>query len=219
MAKITTTGFSILALVATRPLSTYELAQRMKLSFLRAIWPRAESQIYAEPKRLVREGLASSKSEPTGDRPRTLYRITRKGRGALRRWLSEPSTRFRYQSEALVKVGCADRGSREDLLRNIEALRSEALDDARIYLEVAEGVVRSGGLDSPDRAHLSVLVDEFIVEIIESRLRWARFAEDFSREWGEPAGTETTAAQAADWWKTTAARLRTLIEEEQARAA
>ena len=49
MAKITTTGYSILALLAIRPLPTYELAQRMKLSFLRAIWPRAESQIYAEP--------------------------------------------------------------------------------------------------------------------------------------------------------------------------
>ena len=132
MAKITTTGYSLLALVAIRPLSTYELAQRMKLSFLRAIWPRAESQIYAEPKRLVHEGLATSKSEPTGDRPRTLYRITRKGRGALRRWLREPSARFRYQSEALVKVAFADRGTRKDLLRNIEALRSEALDDARI---------------------------------------------------------------------------------------
>ena len=218
MSKITTTGYSILALLAIRPLSTYELAQRMKLSFLRAIWPRAESQIYAEPKRLVREGLASSKSEPRGDRPRTVYRITRKGRGALRRWLREPSTRFRYQSEALVKIAFVDRGDREDLLRNIEAMRSEALDDARIYLEVAERVIRDGP-QVPEQAHLSALVDEFIVEIIESRLRWARFAEVFSRQWAEPVGSEATAAQAAAWWKTTAERLRTLVEEERARVA
>jgi DNA-binding PadR family transcriptional regulator len=218
MAKITTTGYSLLALVANRPLSTYELAQRMKLSFLRAIWPRAESQIYAEPKRLVREGLATSKPEPTGDRPRTLYRITRKGRDALRRWLREPSARFRYQSEALVKVAFADRGTRKDLLRNIEALRSEALDDARIYLEVIEMLARDG-LRSPERAHLSALVDEFIVEMIEARLRWARFAEDFSHRWAEPAGTEATAVQAVGWVETTAERLRTLIDEEQERAA
>ena len=109
MAKTTTTGFSILALLADEPLSTYELAQRMKLSFLRAIWPRAESRIYEEPKRLVREGLARSKSEPSGDRPRTLYRVTRKGRSALRQWLSQPSQRFKYRSEALVKLAFAQR--------------------------------------------------------------------------------------------------------------
>jgi DNA-binding PadR family transcriptional regulator len=218
MAKITTTGYSILALLAIGPHSTYELAQRMKLSFLRAIWPRAESQIYAEPKRLVREELASSKSEASGNRPRTLYRVTRKGRSALRRWLREPSKRFRYRSEALVKLAFADRGTREDLVRNIEALRAEALDDARIYLEVAEQAVREGIL-MPERAHLSALVDEFILEIIEARLRWARFAEEFSRTWAEPAGTAATARQATAWWCATAERLRTLVDEEQARGA
>jgi DNA-binding PadR family transcriptional regulator len=218
MAKITTTGYSILALLAIRPLSTYELAQRMKLSFLRAIWPRAESRIYEEPKRLVREGLASSKSEPSGDRPRTVYRATRKGRGALRRWLREPSTRFRYRSEALVKLAFADRGSREDLLHNIEALRAEALDDARIYLTAADRVVAEG-LMMPERAHLSAMVDEFVLEMIEARLRWARFADEFSREWAEPAGTEATARQAIAWWKATAERLRRLIDEERTRAA
>jgi DNA-binding PadR family transcriptional regulator len=218
MAKVTTTGYSILALLAIRPLSSYELAQRMKLSFLRAIWPRAESGIYAEPKRLLREGLASSKSEPSGNRPRTLYRVTRKGRAALRRWLREPSTRFRYQSEALVKLAFADRGTREDLLRNIEALRAEALDDARLYLAVAEQAVREGLL-MPERAHLSALVNEFILEIIEARLRWASFAAEFSRGWAEPDGTQATAKQATAWWQATAERLRILIDEEQARAA
>ena len=217
MSKITTTGYSILALLAVRPFSTYELAQRMKLSFLRAIWPRAESRIYEEPKRLVREGLASSKAEPRGDRPRTVYRVTRKGRAALRRWLREPSTRFRYRSEALVKLAFADRGNREDLRRNIEGLRAEALDDARIYLEVAEQMVKEGP-QIPELAHLSALVDEFILEMIEARLRWARFADEFTRRWPEPAGTEATARQAIAWWEASAERLRSLVEEEQARA-
>jgi DNA-binding PadR family transcriptional regulator len=218
MAKITTTGYSILALLAISPLSTYELAQRMKLSFLRAIWPRAESRIYEEPKRLVREGLASSRSQPRGDRPRTVYRATRKGRGALRRWLREPSSRFRYRSEALVKLAFADRGTREDLLLNIEALRAEALDDARVYMEAADRVVDQG-LMMPERAHLSALVDEFVLEMIEARLRWVRFAEEFSSEWAEPAGTGATEQQAIEWWEATAARLRKLVAQGRARAA
>ena len=216
MAKITTTGHSILAILATAPLSTYELAQRMKLSFLTSIWPRAESRIYEEPKRLVREGLASSSSEPTGARPRTVYRVTRKGRTALRRWLREPSTRFRYRSEALVKLAFADLGRREDLRRNIEDVRTEALEEAQIYLEVAEQTVRDGH-PRPEGAHLGALVDEFIFEIIEVRLHWARFAEEFSRTWAEPSGSQATAEQATAWWKTTAERLRNLLNEEEAR--
>jgi DNA-binding PadR family transcriptional regulator len=219
MAKISTTGYSILAMLTRGPVSTYELAQRMKLSFLRAIWPRADSRIYEEPKRLVSEGLASSTSEPSeGGRPRTVYRLTRKGRAALLKWVREPNARFRYRSEALLKVGFAHLGSREDLRRNIADLRAEALEDARIYLEVAEQAIATASPAS-DRAHLAALVDEFILEIIEARLHWARFAEEFSRTWSEPSGNEATAEQARVWWKATAERLRELIEEEQTRAA
>lgn len=218
MAKITTTGYSILAMLTLGPVSTYELAQRMKLSFLQAIWPRAESRLYEEPKRLAREGLASSRAEPSGGRPRTVYRLTRKGRAALRKWVREPSARFRYRSEALLKVGFAYQGSREDLRRNIEDLRAEAFEDARIFLEVAEQMV-ADGCPNLERAHLAALVDEFILEIIETRLRWARFAEEFSRTWPEPTGSEATAKQAKAWWEATAERLRALVEEEQTRAA
>jgi len=218
MSKITTTGHSILALLSGEPLSTYELAQRMKLSFLRAIWPRAESRIYEEPKRLVREGLARSSSEPSGGRPRTLYRVTRKGRSALRKWLAQPSQRFKYRSEALVKLAFADLGTREDLQRQIAEIRGEALADARIYLEVAEAALESDASPS-ERAHLSTMVDEFILEMIEARLRWARFAESYSRDWPETRGSEATAGQSREWWKATARRLRALCDEEADRAA
>jgi DNA-binding PadR family transcriptional regulator len=212
MAKIPTTGYAILAMLASQPLSTYELAQRMKLSFLRAIWPRAESRIYEEPKRLVREELASATSEPSGDRPRTLYRVTRKGRNQLKKWLSAPSQRFRYRSEALVKVAFADHGTREDLEKNIAELRDEALADAKIYLGVAHQSLQAG-ISPPEREHLSALVDEFILEMIEARLRWARFAEEFTRTWTEPTGSEATSKQAHAWWQSTAARLQRLVDE------
>jgi len=64
--------------------STYELVQYMKESNLRAIWSRAESQVYKEPKRLEQEGLAESSVEFQGERKRTLYRATRAGGGQHR---------------------------------------------------------------------------------------------------------------------------------------
>lgn len=48
-----------------------------------AMWPRAASVVYEEPKRLVRLGLAGSTKEYTGNRASTVYSITDAGR---RRW-------------------------------------------------------------------------------------------------------------------------------------
>jgi PadR family transcriptional regulator AphA len=213
MAKISTTGYAILAMLSVRPLSTYELAQRMKHSFLRAIWPRAESRIYEEPKRLAAEDLAKATSEPSGDRPRTLYSLTRKGRTRLGKWMREPNQTFRYRSEALVKVAFADLGTRDDLRRHIDEIRSQALDDARGFLAFAEHAVANGATRG-DRVHLSALTDAFILEMIEARLRWADFADDFAGSWRAPSGGKAKERQAHEWWVETEARLRALVGDE-----
>lgn len=56
------------------------------------LWPRAQSKLYEEPKKLVEQGLAEARSEPVGQRPRTVYAITPEGRRALAAWLREPGT-------------------------------------------------------------------------------------------------------------------------------
>ena len=84
--ELTTTSFAILGLLAIRPWSTYELARQMQRD-LRFAWPRAESNLYAEPKKLIAHGLASAASEPRGQRRRTVYTITPAGRRALAGWL------------------------------------------------------------------------------------------------------------------------------------
>ena len=79
----------MLGILSVRGRSTYELVQYMRESNLRAIWSRAESQMYSEPKRLEQEGLAESSVEFQGERRRTMYRATRAGRTAwhsVSRW-------------------------------------------------------------------------------------------------------------------------------------
>src|SRR5919202_1105626 len=119
--QLTTTSYAILGLLALRPWSTYELAQQMGRS-MRLWWPRAESRVYEEPKRLVRLGLAAGRDEGVGRRPRTVYSITPAGRAALRDWLGTPSAPFRMEFEAMLKVFFADQGSKEDLRANIESV-------------------------------------------------------------------------------------------------
>lgn len=103
MQKLTTTSYVILGLLALRRWSTYELAQQMKRS-IHYYWPRVESHIYEEPKKLVAHGLATATREYAGRRPRTVYAITDEGRKALQTWLAEPGKGPLVEFEGLVKV-------------------------------------------------------------------------------------------------------------------
>src|SRR5437867_192672 len=115
MQKLTTTSYLILGLLALRRWSTYELAQQMQRS-IHYYWPRAESKIYEEPKKLVAHGLATATREYAGRRPRTVYAITNKGRQALRRWLAEPGKVPLVEFEGLVKVLFAEQAGKDELL-------------------------------------------------------------------------------------------------------
>src|SRR3954447_17312688 len=84
--QLTATSYAILGLRAVKPWTTYELAQQMQKA-LGQFWPRAESRLYEEPKKLVAHGLARATSEMVGKRPRTVYAITPKGRRAMAAWV------------------------------------------------------------------------------------------------------------------------------------
>src|SRR3982751_5081656 len=95
---LTTTSYAILAQLALRPWSTYELA-RQRVRYFRYVWPRAESSIYREVKRLAAMGLVAAKREYVGKRPRTVYSITETGRQVLREWLDTPVSPFAMDFE------------------------------------------------------------------------------------------------------------------------
>ena len=78
---------------------------------LHYFWPRAESNLYAEPKRLVEAGLAEAREEWNGDRRRSVYTITDEGRDALREWLATPSAGQRLESEPHVRLLFANYGA------------------------------------------------------------------------------------------------------------
>jgi DNA-binding PadR family transcriptional regulator len=218
MSRISTTAYAMLGLLSLRSWSSYEIAQYMKLSNLRAIWPRAESQVYKGPARLEKEGLAASTVEFTGERKRTVHRITRAGRAALRKWLGQPSKRFAYRSEALVKISFGDCGTIDELRRNIEAVRREAEEDARVMLAFAEGRGEEGPLYS-QRTHVNALVAMFILDLMEARIRWARSAERLVRDWETTRGDEGSIEQGNELWAQLQLRLTRLLAESDRSAA
>src|SRR6478752_1651006 len=135
---LTTTSYAILGLLAVKPWTTYELAQQMQRA-LGQFWPRAESKLYEEPKKLVAHGLARATSEMVGKRPRTVYSITAKGRRAMAAWVPSPSAGPVLEFEALIKVFYAEHGTKADLLETIASVRRWTENQ----FEVTDGISRA----------------------------------------------------------------------------
>jgi DNA-binding PadR family transcriptional regulator len=206
MREPTPTSYALLALLSLKPWSAYELTGFMRTSNLRAVWPRAESRLYAEPKNLVAQGLASATIERSGGRKRTVYCITSMGRRALETWLQKPSKRFVYESEAMLKVAYGDLTDFDEMARTVEEIRAEAEDDLRVARKAFANRL-SGGVPFPERAHVNALVAQFCLEMMEARLRWVNFAEDFIRDWENSEGDEEKTEQGLEWFRRALERL------------
>jgi DNA-binding PadR family transcriptional regulator len=186
--RLTTTSYAVLAVLALHDHSTYELTKQMRLGW-RYLWPRAESNIYAEPKRLAAAGLAASREEWNGDRRRTVYSITDAGRAALHNWLAVPSAGQRYESEAVLKVFFGENGSREDMLASIRALREDASAAVARWQEIAD-LYEAGEGAHPDRFALSALVARLLGEQQAATVRWAAWAETVVSAWDESSAAD-----------------------------
>jgi PadR family transcriptional regulator AphA len=206
MGEPTPTSYALLALLSLRPWSAYELTGFMRTSNVRGIWPRAESRLYAEPKNLVKQGLVSATIEKRGDRKRTVYRISPKGRRELGTWLKQPSKRFVYESEAMLKVSFGDMTDLDQLVRTIEEIRAEAEDDLGVARKAFANRLNDG-VPFSERVHVNALVAQFCLEMMEARLRWASFAEDFIRDWESSEGDEEKTEQGVEWFRRALERL------------
>jgi PadR family transcriptional regulator, regulatory protein AphA len=191
--RLTSTSYAILGLLATQPWSTYALARQMRRS-LHHIWPRAESNIYAEPKRLVELGLAKAEVQTVGMRPRTLYTITPKGRRSLERWLRAESAASRYESETLLKVLFGNHGTKEELLANLRRYAGEAAATVQFWRGVADDYAR-GRYEFPERLHINAVFFRLMWEQAITQQRWAEWAIEEVEGW--PLTIEPVDAEAA----------------------
>jgi DNA-binding PadR family transcriptional regulator len=179
--KLTTTSYVILGHLALRDWSTYELAQQLKRS-TRHYWPRAESKIYEEPKKLVAHGLARATREYIGRRPRMIYSITAEGREALKRWLDEPGQAPVVEFEGAIKVLFAEQGTKPQLLATLRSVREQAEHTRAEHASLAGELARTGG-PFPDRLHVNALVFKFMWDQADVNVRWATWAEAEVATW------------------------------------
>jgi PadR family transcriptional regulator, regulatory protein AphA len=168
---LTTTSYAVLAQLAVHPWSTYELA-RQRVRYFRYVWPRAESAIYREVKRLDAMGLVAAKREYVGKRPRTVYSITDAGRQSLREWLDTPVSPFAMDFEAMIRLFIAPLGTKQQLVTTLEQVRSDAKD-----MLVFGGAVKQEFLEGravlQDQVHIRALAVDFFISLLTTVDGWA----------------------------------------------
>jgi DNA-binding PadR family transcriptional regulator len=182
-AELTTTSYAILGLLAIRPWTTYELARQMDRSLGR-LWPRAQSKIYEEPKKLVARGLAKASEEQVGRRQRTVYSITAKGRRALRDWLGLPARGPQLEHEQLLKIFFAEHGTRADVIQHIDEMRRWARAQRAEHQLVGGGYL-SGAGQFPERAPQLLITGGFLLQFSEMVLDWCDWADAIVTKWPE----------------------------------
>jgi len=142
MASDTLTAFShvVLTLVGSEGAGAHDLVRMARQGRVYADF--AESQWYAEPKRLAALGYLEGRREPGKTRERTTYLLTDRGREALRAWMREPSGFSRLQLEPAWRLLAADIVGDDAVLASLRGVR-EQLADLYARLDVAEAAAPS----------------------------------------------------------------------------
>jgi DNA-binding PadR family transcriptional regulator len=187
---LSTTSFAILGMLAVRPWTAYELTRQLRRS-LGYCWPKAESVLYSEPKRLVREGMASTRTEANGRRIRAVYEITEAGRRALAAWLATEPSPPRFEQEGLLRLIYADHGTPEDLRNAVHATRDWAVERLTEGVAQVRGYLADGG-PFPDRLHLIALFARYYGDLLEAVLAWTDLAEREIATWPRTDGLGMT---------------------------
>jgi DNA-binding PadR family transcriptional regulator len=145
-------------------------------------WPRAESNLYAEPKRLVAGGWAHAKSSANGQRRRTVYSITTHGRRALEGWLKKPAVPARYEAETIVKFAFAANSTKEHMVANLRRFREDAEARRKQLRAIFEEYLRDED-PFPERLHINVLAYRLLWDQAQTESKWAVWALDQTERW------------------------------------
>jgi len=189
-AELTTTSYAMLGMLATRPWTAYELAQHLERGVGRLWPPSARSNLFNEPKKLVALGLAKAAQDAVGNRPRTVYAITAKGRRALKTWLDTPGEPTRLESEQLLKLFFAEHGTTAQARATVAAIGEWANERVAENSAVASSYLDRTG-PFPERAAILAVVGKFMTDFADMMAAWADWATSVLADWpDDPADAE-----------------------------
>jgi DNA-binding PadR family transcriptional regulator len=158
-------SYTVLALVGREGAGPHDLVQAARRG--RVYSSAANSQYYAECKRLASLGYLDFEKRPGRTRERTHYSLTEQGRQALRDWMNEPCSWTGIDSEAIIRVLATDLVGEQPVLASLEALRSE-IEDLESRLDEAE----QGAARLPHREKYLLLNHSLARAILQTYSDW-----------------------------------------------
>ena len=164
-----TTAFAVLGLLAYGERSGYDLIRSAERS-VGFIWRPAKRNVYNVLPRLVEEGYAARRDVQQPGRPtKHLYRITKAGRVALRRWLEEvESADVEREAVFLLKVFFGRFTSRRVVASQVEAYNAYLTEKAETYREIEKRIATDPESEFP------YLTLRYGIVQAEASIRWAK---------------------------------------------
>jgi DNA-binding PadR family transcriptional regulator len=133
--ELTPTSFAVLVLVGQGGAGPHDLVRMMRQG--RIYESAAESQYYAEPKRLEKLGYLEGRKEPGRTHDRTHYELTDKGLDALREWISRRPDHPRLGADPILRLLAADLIGEAPARESLLTMRDD-IADLRARLETAD---------------------------------------------------------------------------------
>jgi PadR family transcriptional regulator, regulatory protein AphA len=158
-------SYVVLALIGDRGAGAHDIVGMMRRGQM--YWAAAESQWYAEPKRLVQLGYLSARRTPGRTTDRTHYRLTAKGRRALQGWLAQAARFPRMQNEASVRLLAGDLIDDATLASSLTAMRDE-LDELEASFEQREAIAK----EIPERTRYLLLNHRLGRRLVATYREW-----------------------------------------------
>jgi PadR family transcriptional regulator, regulatory protein AphA len=169
-------SYALMAVIGEGEVSTPDLVE-MASRGAPMFWTRASTQIYEEPKRLEKLGYLASRTEPAVTRPRRVYRLTAKGKRALRAWLREPAPFPRIEHEANLRLVAGDMLQDEEIVASLTAMRAQLDEHDRLIARSLDGIDER----LPHRARYLKLDYALAQRIVDVHREWL---DDVERELG-----------------------------------
>jgi DNA-binding PadR family transcriptional regulator len=138
--RLTPISYAVLVLVGRGGAGPHDLVRMMRQG--RIYESAAESQYYAEPKRLERLGYLRSERVPGRTRERTHYVLTEKGIDALRRWMAERPQHPQLGADPILRLLAADLVGEQPVKDNLLSMRRDVADEVAGTLPHREKYLR-----------------------------------------------------------------------------
>jgi PadR family transcriptional regulator AphA len=176
LPKLSPTSYAMLGLLARKRQSAYELNSLMQNSLIRVYWPRAESHVYSEPRKLLAHKLVTERKERASGRNRKVYTITDPGRDKLQQWLrDEAHPELRTHAEFMLKLILADGGSTEDAKTTLAQSHRASRQDIEVAIDGIQRILGNPEYAAEGMPYNGIVIN-LMADMLIARHRWDLFA-------------------------------------------